>query len=46
MVRILNFDDSITRQKGLLKRFHPLIVDLTRIGSSCRVSTLRKSVWG
>ncbi len=38
MVRILNFDDSITHQENLLKHFHPLIVDLTRIGSSCRIS--------
>ena len=38
MVRILNFDDSIPHQENLLKRFQPVIVDLTRIGSSCRMS--------
>lgn len=36
-VRILNFDDSVARQKNLINRFKPTIVDLTEIGPRARV---------
>lgn len=36
-VRILNFDDSVARQKTLISRFKPSIVDLTELGPSARL---------
>jgi arginase family enzyme len=38
-VRILNFDDSITRQKHLMDRFKPSVVDLTDLGPAARLYT-------
>jgi len=37
-LRILNFDDSVTRQRNLLRRVDPVIVDLTHLGPVCRIS--------
>lgn len=34
--RILNFDNSLTRQKKLLSHFNPKIVDLRAFSSACR----------
>lgn len=36
-VRILNFDDSVTRQKKLIERFNPAVIDLTHLGPECRL---------
>lgn len=36
-VRILNFDNSLTQQAQLLKRFTPSVIDLTQIAPSCRL---------
>ena len=36
MIRILNFDDSVTRQKGLLSLYNPEIIDLTDIAPRVR----------
>ncbi|MFA5146910.1 MAG: arginase family protein [Candidatus Omnitrophota bacterium] len=36
-VRILNFDSSITRQKTLIEKYAPDIVDLTDIGPAARM---------
>lgn len=36
-VRILNFDGSIVRQKNLIERFKPTIIDLTALGPRCRL---------
>lgn len=35
-VRVLNFDNSLLRQKRLLELFHPEIIDFTHIGPSAR----------
>ena len=37
LVRILNFDNSLIKQKLLLKKCQPTIIDLTKIGPSCRI---------
>ena len=42
-VRILNFDESLTRQKNLIERYHPDIIDLTAIGPSARLWANRKT---
>jgi len=42
-IRILNFDDSITKQKKLLERFSPVVVDLTRYGPTCRLWLNKKT---
>lgn len=34
--RILNFDNSLTRQKRLLSRFNPKIVDFSEFSAACR----------
>lgn len=36
-VRILNFDDSVTRQKRLMDRFKPIMIDLTKFGPAARL---------
>jgi len=36
-IRILNFDDSVTRQKRLMERFNPSVIDLTKIGPFARL---------
>jgi len=36
-IRILNFDGSLLRQPALLERFHPVVVDCTALGPSCRL---------
>ncbi len=36
-LRILNFDDSLTNQKQLLQKYHPVTVDLKDIGPFCRL---------
>ncbi|MEI6127091.1 MAG: arginase family protein [Pseudomonadota bacterium] len=36
-LRILNFDDSLTKQKHLVERYCPEIIDLTGIGPACRL---------
>lgn len=41
-IRILNFDDSVVKQKELLRRFNPAIIDLTRIGPYCRLWSNKK----
>lgn len=35
-LRILNFDDSLIKQKRLLEQFHPTIINLTKFGPACR----------
>jgi len=35
-VRILDFDGSLLKQKNLIDRFHPTVVDLRGIGPACR----------
>jgi hypothetical protein len=42
-VRILNFDNSLLRQKRLIERYRPDIIDLTGIGSSCRLWANKKT---
>lgn len=42
-VRILNFDGSVTRQKKLLDRFAPIIVDLKKIGPHARLWSNQKT---
>lgn len=42
-IRILNFDDSVVKQKELLRRFNPTVIDLTRIGPYCRLWTNKKT---
>jgi len=37
-VRVLNFDDSVTRQRRLVERYNPIVIDLTPVGPACRVS--------
>lgn len=36
-VRILNFDNSLLKQKNLLQKFHPTIVDLKEWGPEARI---------
>ncbi|MDD5085182.1 MAG: hypothetical protein PHE61_03955 [Candidatus Omnitrophica bacterium] len=36
-VRILNFDDSVAKQKNLINRFKPAVVNLTKIGPRARI---------
>lgn len=50
-VRILNFDDSVVSQEGLINRYKPAVIDLTGIGPACRLwssiktaSEIRKSL--
>ena len=42
-VRILNFDGSLTRQKRLIERYRPDIIDLTEIGPSARLWANKKT---
>lgn len=35
-VRVLNFDDSIVRQKKLMSRYEPHVVDFKNLGPDCR----------
>ena len=42
-VRILNFDNSVTRQKNLIDRFNPSIIDLTDLGPKCRLYSDEKT---
>ena len=35
-IRILNFDDSLTKQNNLIQRFSPIITDLKKIAPACR----------
>ncbi len=35
-IRILNFDNSVVKQKKLLENYHPAIVNLQGIGPFCR----------
>ena len=37
LVRLINFDDSVTKQKALIERFKPVIIDLKDIGPSSRL---------
>ena len=36
-VRVINFDNSVTAQEELLRRFSPSMVDLIDLGPSCRL---------
>jgi hypothetical protein len=36
-IRILNFDDSITKQQNLISRYHPQIIDLKDLGPKARI---------
>jgi len=36
-VRIINFDDSIVKQKRLLEKFRPSVIDLQKIGPQARL---------
>lgn len=36
-IRILNFDDSVARQPGLVEKFSPAVVDLTAVGPRVRL---------
>jgi len=42
-VRILNFDNSLLRQQRLIERYRPDLIDLTGIGSSCRLWANKKT---
>ncbi|MBN2109322.1 MAG: hypothetical protein JW832_17980, partial [Deltaproteobacteria bacterium] len=42
-VRILNFDNSLLRQKRLIECYRPDIIDLTAVGSSCRLWLNKKT---
>lgn len=42
-VRILNFDDSVVRQKRLIERFKPSVIDLTELGPRCRLYSSEKT---
>ncbi|MDP3791681.1 MAG: hypothetical protein Q8R38_06530 [Candidatus Omnitrophota bacterium] len=42
-VRILNFDNSVTRQKRLIERFSPSVVDLTKFGPAARLYSDEKT---
>jgi len=42
-IRILNFDDSVVKQKELLHRFNPAIIDFARIGPYCRLWSNKKT---
>ena len=42
-VRILDCDSSLTRQKTLIERYRPDIVDLTEIGPSARLWANKKT---
>ncbi len=36
-IRILNFDNTVSEQKTLVERYHPVIVDLSSLGPSVRM---------
>lgn len=38
-IRILNLDDSVIRQKKLIERFKPSVIDLTDLGPAARLYT-------
>lgn len=42
-VRVLNFDNSVIRQKELVERFKPSITDLTDLGPRCRLYSDEKT---
>lgn len=43
-VRILNFDDSLTKQHSLISEFNPVIIDLKNIGPEARIWASRKTI--
>jgi hypothetical protein len=42
-IRVLNFDDSVTRQKRLREQYSPAVIDLTHVGPSCRIWLNKKN---
>ncbi len=42
-VRVLNFDNSVVRQRNLVERFEPSVIDLTGIGPRCRLYSSEKT---
>ena len=42
-IRILNFDDSLTRQRRLIERYQPEIINFAACGPSCRLWANQKT---